>query len=84
MPARWASNVMIISDTFLIEKPYTQANVRHIDNQSVGDLERMRKVVDMERNKITLRLAKGSLDGKMSSETSPGKGAANSGMKKGG
>ena len=75
---------MIISDTFLIEKPYGQTNVRHIDGQSVGDLERMRKVVDMERNKITLRLAKGSLDGKINSDVSPGKAAANVNMKKGG
>lgn len=84
MPARWSGNVMIINDTFLIEKPYNHANIRHIDSQSVGDLERMRKVVDMERNKITLRLAKGSLDGKMSSDASPAKGAANAGMTKGG
>ncbi|OCT44130.1 hypothetical protein CLCR_00695 [Cladophialophora carrionii] len=83
-PARWSGNVMIISDTFLIEKPYGQSNVRHIDGQSVGDLERMRKVVDMERNKITLRLAKGSLDGKIGSDSSLGKAAANTGMKKGG
>ncbi|EXJ64665.1 hypothetical protein A1O7_01003 [Cladophialophora yegresii CBS 114405] len=83
-PARWSGNVMIISDTFLIEKPYGQSNVRHIDGQSVGDLERMRKVVDMERNKITLRLAKGSLDGKIGSDSSLGKAAANTVMKKGG
>ena len=75
---------MIISDTFMIEKPFHATNVRHIEGQSVGDLERMKKVVDMERSKITLRFAKGSLDGKMSTESSPVKGGANAGMKKGG
>jgi hypothetical protein len=75
---------MIISDTFMIEKPFSAANVRHLEGQNLGDLERMKKVVDMERSKITLRFAKGSLDGKMSSDSSPAKGAANAGMKKGG
>jgi len=83
-PARWSGNVMIISDTFMIEKPFNAANVRHIDGQSVGDLERMKKVVDMEHSKVTLRFAKGSLDGKMSSDATPVKGGTNAGMKKGG
>ena len=83
-PARWAGNVMIISDTFMIEKPFGAANVRHIEGQNVGDLDRMKKVVDMERSKINLRLSKGSLDGKMSADTSPVKAPPNSGMKKGG
>jgi hypothetical protein len=75
---------MIISDTFMIEKPFNAANVRHLEGQNLGDLERMKKVVDMERSKITLRFAKGSLDGKMSSDSSPVKGAPNASMKKGG
>jgi len=75
---------MIISDTFMIEKPYGAVNVRHIEGQNVGDLERMKKVIDMERSKITLRFAKGSLDGKMGSDASPVKGVSNAGMKKGG
>ena len=74
---------MIISDTFMIEKPFNAANVRHIEGQS-GDLDRMKKVVDMERSKISLRFSKGSLDGKMSADASPVKGGANAGMKKGG
>ena len=74
---------MIISDTFMIEKPYGAVNVRHIEGQN-GDLERMKKVIDMERSKITLRFAKGSLDGKMGSDVSPVKAATNAGMKKGG
>lgn len=82
-PARWSGNIMVISDTFLIEKPYGAVNVKHIEGQS-GDLDRMKKVVDMERQKITLRFAKGSLDGKMGSDSSPSKATANAGMKKGG
>lgn len=82
-PARWAGNVMVISDTFMIEKPYGAPNVRHADGRD-GDLERMKKVVDMERQKITLRFAKGSLDGKMAPEAPTGKVAVAAGMKKGG
>lgn len=74
---------MLISDTFMIEKPYGAANVRHVEGRG-GDLDRMKKVVDMERQKITLRFAKGSLDGKMGSEVSSGKGAVTADMKKGG
>jgi protein LSM12 len=84
-PTRWSGNVMIISDTFMIEKPYEAANVRHIEGQNVGDLERMKKVIDMERSKIKLRDAKGSLDrGRLGVDASPAKGAPNAGMKKGG
>jgi len=82
-PARWTGNTMVISDTFLIEKPYGAANVRFVEGLN-GDLDRMKKVVDMERQKITLRFAKGSLDGKMGSDASPVKGPASSAMKKGG
>ncbi|KIW90536.1 uncharacterized protein Z519_09183 [Cladophialophora bantiana CBS 173.52] len=82
-PARWSGNVMVISDTFLIDKPYGAANVRHAEGRD-GDLDRMKKVVDMERQKITLRFAKGSLDGKLGSEVSPVKAASAAGMKKGG
>ncbi|OAP56330.1 hypothetical protein AYL99_09509 [Fonsecaea erecta] len=82
-PARWSGNMMVISDTFLIDKPYGAANVRHAEGRD-GDLDRMKKVVDMERQKITLRFAKGSLDGKLGSEVSPIKAASPAGMKKGG
>ncbi|KIY01597.1 uncharacterized protein Z520_03149 [Fonsecaea multimorphosa CBS 102226] len=82
-PARWSGNIMVISDTFLIDKPYGAANVRHAEGRD-GDLERMKKVVDMERSKITLRFAKGSLDGKLGSDVSPVKAASPAGMKKGG
>ncbi|EXJ95246.1 hypothetical protein A1O1_00366 [Capronia coronata CBS 617.96] len=80
-PARWAGNVMLISDTYLIEKPYGAVNVRFVEGRH-GDLERMKKVVDMERQKITLRMSKGLIDGKLS-DTMAGKGAT-AGVKKGG
>ncbi len=57
---------MRISDTFLIENPYGPFDVRHAEGGS-GDLEQMKRVVDMERQKITLRMAKDSLDESMSS-----------------
>jgi protein LSM12 len=82
-PARWSGNTMIISDTFLIEKPYNAVNIRHAEGRD-GDIDRMRRVVDMERSKITLKFAKGTLDGKMGSDSSPGKGLPNVAVKKGG
>ncbi|KIX05849.1 uncharacterized protein Z518_03822 [Rhinocladiella mackenziei CBS 650.93] len=82
-PARWSGNVMLISDTYLIEKPYGAANVKFVEGRH-GDLERMKKVVDMERQKITLRLSKGMIDGKLGSDNSSGKGVAPAGIKKGG
>ncbi|KAH0840952.1 hypothetical protein FOPE_06493 [Fonsecaea pedrosoi] len=82
-PARWSGNMMVVSDTFLIDKPYGAANVRHAEGRD-GDLDRMKKVVDMERQKITLRFAKGSLDGKLGSDVSPVKAPSPAGMKKGG
>lgn len=63
-PARWSGNVMVISDTYLVEKPYGPLNVKLIESRH-GDLERMKKVVEMERQKVTLRLEKGQLDGKI-------------------
>lgn len=83
LSASWSGNGMLISDTYLIEKPYGPLNVRIVDGRH-GDLERMKKVVEMERQKVTLRLSKGMLDGKMSAETTPTKGAAAAAIKKGG
>jgi hypothetical protein len=82
-PARWYNNTMVISDTYLIEKPYGAANVRFVEGRH-GDLERMKKVIDMELQKITLRLSKGLIDGKMGTENSTGKEAAAAAIKKGG
>lgn len=83
LTAAWSGNGMLISDTYLIEKPYGPVNVRIVDGRH-GDLERMKKVVEMERQKVTLRVSKGMLDGKMSAETTPSKGATNAAIKKGG
>jgi protein LSM12 len=83
LTAAWSGNGMLISDTYLIEKPYGPVNVRIVDGRH-GDLERMKKVVEMERQKVTLRFSKGMLDGKMSAESTPSKGATNAAIKKGG
>lgn len=67
---------MVISDCFVIEKPYGSANVGYYRGNEEGgaggagaqnggfkgDLERFRKVVDMETSKATLRFGKGGLD----------------------
>ncbi|EXJ89179.1 hypothetical protein A1O3_02243 [Capronia epimyces CBS 606.96] len=81
-PARWTGNMMLISDTYLIEKPYGAVNVKFVEGRR-GDLERMKKVVDMERQKITLRISKGLIDGKLS-DSSASKGGLTAGAKKGG
>lgn len=75
-PARWEGTDMVISDCFVIEKPYGSANVGYYRGNEEGggggagaqnggfkgDLERFRKVVDMETSKATLRFGKGGLD----------------------
>lgn len=77
-PARWEGTDMVISDCFVIEKPYGSVNVGYYrgneDSSGAGgaggaqnggfkgDLERFRKVVDMETSKATLRFGKGGLD----------------------
>lgn len=63
-PTRWEGSQMVISDTFVIQKPYGAANVGLYTGRK-GDLERMRKVVDMERNKCFLRLSQRDFEGKM-------------------
>lgn len=72
---------MVISDTYQIEKPYTAVNVRLVEGGH-GDLERMKRVVDLERSKVTLKLSKNLIDGKMGSENT-NKGNT-TGIKKGG
>lgn len=69
---------MIISDTYIIEKPYASANVRLMSGAS-GDLERMRRVLDMEKNKNLLKSSKNAIDNKMGD--SP---AAKGALRKGG
>ena len=54
---------MLISDTFVIQKPYGAVNVGLYSGRK-GDLERMRRVVDMERNKCSLRLGQREMEGR--------------------
>lgn len=74
-PARWEGQSMVVSDSFVIEKPYSGANTTYwregekgsggADASSggfKGDLERFRKVVDMELSKAVLRVGKVGLD----------------------
>ena len=59
---------MVVSDTFVIQKPYGAGNVGFLvsgEGGRRGDLERMRKVVDMERNKCALRLGQREVEGRM-------------------
>ena len=59
---------MVISDTFVIQKPYGAVNVGLYSDGSgarKGDLERMRKVVTMEREKCALRLGQREVEGRM-------------------
>lgn len=76
MPTRWQGNVMIISDTYIIEKPYNSANVRLMPGAS-GDLDRMRRVLDMEKNK-NIKSSKSAIDNKMG-DSSAVKGALRKG-----
>ena len=60
---------MVISDTFVVEKPYGPANIAFYGDAAQGarreNLERMRKVLDMERNKCLLRLGQREVEGRM-------------------
>lgn len=80
MPTQWHGNAMIVSDTFIIEKPYNPANVRLIGGAG-GDIDRMRKVLDMERNKIALRMGKDQIDNRLGDSPIA---AGRAGVKKGG
>lgn len=80
MPTTWHGNAMIVSDTFIIEKPYAPANVKLLPNAS-GDVDRMKRILDLERNKIALRIGKDQIDNKLGdSPLAVGK----AGVKKGG
>jgi len=69
---------MIISDTYIIEKPYSPANIRLMPGTG-GDLDRMKRVLDLEKNKINLKNSKNAIDNKLGD--SP---AAKGGLRKGG
>lgn len=77
MPARWEGSEMVISECFVVRKPYKGENTTYYNEgqasggaaaagggaaQFKGDLARFRKVVDMELDKARLRLDKGGLD----------------------
>lgn len=83
LSAAWTANGMLISDTYLIEKPYGPVNVRILDGRH-GDLERMKRVIEMEKSKVQLKMSKGLLDGKISAESTPSKGVTPAAIKKGG
>lgn len=80
MPTVWSGNKMLVSETFIIDKPYNPANVRLVAGAS-GDLDRMRKMLDFEKNKIGLKISKSVIDGKMDGA---GIGAKTAALKKGG
>lgn len=61
MPTQWHGNAMIVSDSFIIQKPYGPANIQLIDG-ATGDIDRMRRVLDMERNKIALKFGQQMID----------------------
>jgi hypothetical protein len=48
---------MMVSDSMVIDRPYGEKEVRLIEGMKgrVGELERMRKVVGMEREKSRLK-----------------------------
>lgn len=53
-PARWEGTIMVISDVFMIDKPYEKANVKLLQGAS-GNLERMRTILDIEKKKAALK-----------------------------
>lgn len=73
MPTQWHGNAMIVSDSFIIQKPYGPNDIRLIDG-ATGDLDRMRRVLDMERNKITLKYGKTQIDNRFGEKATPKKG----------
>lgn len=50
---------MIVSETFIVDKPYISASVRCIEDGR-GDIDRMKRVVDMEVKKIALKMSEGN------------------------
>jgi protein LSM12 len=75
-PVRWEGSNIVVSDTFVIERPFSGATVNWLHGAGKegrkGDLERMRKVVIMEREKVALRVGQKEVEGRMSSVTGGG------------
>lgn len=56
-PARWDGNKMVISDQYVIEKPYGPGNVALVSGEAGrAGLDRVRRIVEMERAKIDLKM----------------------------
>lgn len=56
---------MMVSDSMVIDRPYGEKEVRLIEGAKgrVGELERIRKVVGMEREKARLKGLKDGMSG---------------------
>lgn len=56
---------MMVSDSMVIERPYQERDVRLLEGEKgrVGELERMRKVIGMEREKAKLKGLKDGVSG---------------------
>lgn len=83
MPTVWNGNRIVVSEAFIIDKPYNPANVRLV-NGATGDLDRMKKVLDFEKNKVNLKFSKSVIDGKMDGTGIGGGSAGKGSVKKGG
>lgn len=83
MPTVWNGNRIVVSETFIIDKPYNPANVRLV-NGATGDLDRMKKMLDFEKNKVNLKFSKSVIDGKMDGTGIGGGSAGKGSVKKGG
>lgn len=62
---RWQGTQMMVSDSMVIDRPYGEKEVRLIEGAKgrVGELERIRKVVGMEREKARLKGLKDGMSG---------------------
>jgi len=63
-PARWQGTSMLVSDSVLIEKPYHPDNVKMAPGGGgpAGGVERIKKVLKMEREKLDLKAAGAKFD----------------------
>ena len=62
---------MVVSDEYIVERPYRVEDVKHVSGgagNAIG-LDRVKKVVRMETDKIALRSSAKEIDGKMGGGT---------------
>ena len=61
----WQGTTILLNDNVVIEKPYEPGNCKYIGDESSagakGGLERVRKIVEMERHKAELRQSQSKL-----------------------